>query len=36
MIARNEDQRRQAPPLLRVRARAFGTGRQMPIAMKFV
>ena len=32
MIARNEYKRRQAAPLLRVRARAFGSGRQMPIA----
>ncbi len=32
MIARNEYKRRQAPPILRVRGRAFGTGRQMPIA----
>jgi NAD+ synthetase len=31
MIARNEYKRRQAPPILRVRARAFGTGRQFPI-----
>lgn len=31
MIARNEYKRRQAPPILRVRARAFGSGRQMPI-----
>ena len=31
MIARNEYKRRQAPPIIRVRARAFGTGRQMPI-----
>ena len=36
MIARNEYKRRQAPPIIRVRARAFGTGRQMPIAAKFV
>jgi NAD+ synthase (glutamine-hydrolysing) len=34
MIARNEYKRRQAPPILRVRARAFGSGRQMPIAAK--
>ncbi len=34
MIARNEYKRRQAPPILRVRARAFGTGRQMPIAAR--
>ncbi|MCW7539251.1 NAD+ synthase [Aquabacterium sp. A7-Y] len=32
MIARNEYKRRQAPPIIRVRSRAFGTGRQMPIA----
>lgn len=36
MIAHNEYKRRQAPPIIRVRARAFGTGRQMPIAAKFV
>jgi len=32
MIARNEYKRRQAAPILRVRERAFGSGRQMPIA----
>lgn len=32
MIARNEYKRRQAPPIVRVRARAFGSGRQVPIA----
>jgi NAD+ synthase (glutamine-hydrolysing) len=32
MVARNEYKRRQAPPIIRVRARAFGAGRQMPIA----
>ncbi len=32
MVARNEYKRRQAPPIIRVRARAFGSGRQMPIA----
>jgi NAD+ synthase (glutamine-hydrolysing) len=36
MVARNEYKRRQAPPIIRVRARAFGTGRQMPIAAKHV
>lgn len=36
MIARNEYKRRQAPPILRVRARAFGNGRQMPIAAELV
>jgi NAD+ synthetase len=34
LIARTEYKRRQAPPILRLRARAFGTGRQMPIAAK--
>ena len=32
MVARNEYKRRQAPPIIRVRGRAFGAGRQMPIA----
>ncbi len=36
LIARNEYKRRQAPPIIRVRSRAFGIGRQMPIAAKFV
>ncbi len=36
MVARNEYKRRQAPPIIRVRTRAFGTGRQMPIAAKTV
>jgi NAD+ synthase/NAD+ synthase (glutamine-hydrolysing) len=35
MIGRNEYKRRQAPPILRVRARAFGSGRQMPIAAHY-
>jgi NAD+ synthase (glutamine-hydrolysing) len=35
MIARNEYKRRQAPPIIRVRARSFGSGRQIPIAAKF-
>jgi NAD+ synthase (glutamine-hydrolysing) len=35
MVARNEYKRRQAPPIIRVRARAFGSGRQLPIAAKF-
>lgn len=35
MIARNEYKRRQAPPILRLRARAFGSGRQMPIAARY-
>lgn len=32
LVARNEYKRRQAPPIIRVRSRAFGAGRQMPIA----
>lgn len=32
MIARNEYKRRQSPPVIRLRPRAFGSGRQMPIA----
>ena len=36
MVARNEYKRRQAPPILRLRGRAFGSGRQMPIAAKYV
>lgn len=35
MVARNEYKRRQAPPIIRVRARAFGSGRQMPIAAHY-
>ncbi|MFZ6654468.1 NAD+ synthase [Undibacterium sp. TJN19] len=35
MVARNEYKRRQAPPIIRVRARAFGNGRQMPIAAHY-
>ena len=35
MIARNEYKRRQSPPIVRVRARAFGSGRQVPIAAKW-
>jgi NAD+ synthetase len=31
MIARNEYKRRQAPPVLRLRGKAFGSGRQVPI-----
>ncbi len=34
MIARNEYKRRQAPPIVRLRSRAFGSGRQMPIAAR--
>jgi len=32
MISRSEFKRRQAPPVLRVRALAFGSGRQVPVA----
>ena len=35
MIAHNEYKRRQAPPILRLRGLAFGSGRQMPIAAKY-
>jgi NAD+ synthase (glutamine-hydrolysing) len=35
MVARNEYKRRQAPPIIRVRSRSFGSGRQMPIAAKY-
>lgn len=31
LIARSEYKRRQAPPVIRLRPRAFGTGRQLPI-----
>ena len=36
LVARNEYKRRQAPPIIRVRSRAFGAGRQMPIAAQHV
>ena len=35
MVDKNEYKRRQSPPILRVRARAFGSGRQMPIAASY-
>ena len=35
MIWQSEYKRRQAPPILRLRARAFGSGRKMPIAAKY-
>ncbi|MDR2365629.1 MAG: NAD+ synthase [Zoogloeaceae bacterium] len=35
MIWKNEYKRRQAPPILRLRPLAFGSGRQMPIAAKY-
>ena len=36
LVARSEYKRRQAPPIIRVRAKAFGSGRQMPIAARYV
>jgi NAD+ synthase (glutamine-hydrolysing) len=36
MLARAEYKRRQAPPVLKVSPRAFGMGRRMPIARKFI
>lgn len=36
LVARSEYKRRQAPPIVRVRAKAFGNGRQMPIAARYV
>jgi NAD+ synthase (glutamine-hydrolysing) len=36
MIGRNEYKRRQSPPILRLRSRAFGSGRQMPIAARHI
>ena len=35
LVHRSEYKRRQAPPLIRLRARAFGQGRQMPIAAHY-
>jgi NAD+ synthase (glutamine-hydrolysing) len=32
MVGRSEYKRRQAPPVLKVSPRAFGTGRRMPVA----
>jgi len=34
-IERNEYKRRQAPPVIKVTTRAFGTGRRYPIAARF-
>jgi len=34
LVARAEHKRRQAPPALKVTARAFGSGRRLPIACK--
>ncbi len=36
LIARAEYKRRQQPPILRLRSRAFGSGRQMPIAARHI
>ena len=35
MVHRSEYKRRQAPPIIRLRGRSFGQGRQMPIAAVF-
>lgn len=35
MVSRSEYKRRQAPPIIRVRPRAFGSGRQLPIAARY-
>ncbi|MCF7928932.1 MAG: NAD+ synthase [Spirochaetales bacterium] len=34
LVGRSEYKRRQAPPVLKISPRAFGTGRRMPIARK--
>ena len=34
-VDRNEYKRKQAPPGLRVSSKAFGTGRRIPLVMKF-
>ena len=36
LVDRAEFKRRQAPPIIRVRPRAFGSGRQMPLAAKYL
>ena len=35
MVEKAEYKRRQAPPVLKVSPKAFGTGRRIPIARKF-
>ncbi|MCS6992124.1 MAG: NAD+ synthase [Chitinophagales bacterium] len=35
MVSRSEFKRRQAPPVLRVSAKAFGSGRRMPIVASY-
>jgi len=34
MVTATEYKRRQAPPVLKVTARAFGSGRRLPIACR--
>lgn len=34
LVAQNEYKRRQMPPVIRIRPRAFGQGRQMPLAAR--
>jgi len=36
MVDANEYKRKQAPPALKVTSRAFGTGRRMPIAQRYI
>jgi NAD+ synthase (glutamine-hydrolysing) len=36
MVERAEYKRRQAPPVLKVSPRAFGLGRRIPIARRFL
>ena len=36
LLATSEHKRHQAAPILRVRAIAFGRGRQVPIAARYV
>ena len=36
LVDRSEYKRRQAAPALKVTSRAFGTGRRMPIAQRYV
>ena len=35
LIAKSEYKRKQTPPILRLRPRAFGSGRQIPICAKY-
>lgn len=36
MVDRSEFKRRQAPPIIRLHAKAFGVGRRLPIAQRFL